>query len=82
MVATHLGKRFSTNGEVYPVTRERLEMLAARPGWFPTLGELLDWLSARRTTDTLPAREWRTMQWRWSRDLLWRKWRQRRRRKW
>jgi hypothetical protein len=81
VVATHLGKRFSTNGEVHPMTRERLEMLAARPGWFPTLGELLDWLRARRTTDTLPAREWRTMQWRWSRDLLARRWRQRRRRK-
>lgn len=81
VVATHLGKRFSTNGEVDPLTRERLEMLAARPGWFPTLGELLDWLRARRTADTLPAPEWRAMQWRWSRDLLRRKWRQRRRRK-
>lgn len=78
VVATHLGKRFSSNGEVDPVTRGQLEMLAARPGWFPTLGELLDWLRARRTADTLPAGEWRAMQWRWARDLLRRKWRQRR----
>jgi hypothetical protein len=81
IVATHLGKRFVEGGVVDPVTRERLEALARRRGWFPTVGELLDWLHAQRGTDELPGGEWRRMQWRWARDLIERKWRERRGRK-
>ena len=80
IVATHLGKRFVKNGCVHPVTRERLEAIARRPGWFPTVGELLDWLRAQRRTERLQRREWRRMQWRWAMDLARRNWEQRRRR--
>lgn len=76
IVATHLGKRFVENGQVHRVTRERLEELAGRSGWFPTTGELLDWLRAQRRSDALPRDEWRRMQWRWARDLGARKLRQ------
>lgn len=82
IVATHLAKGYVSNGEVHPETRARLEELARRPGWFPTVGELLDWLRARRNGDGIPAGEWRAMQWRWALDLGRRKLtaRQRRRR--
>lgn len=73
IVATHLGKGFVEGGEVNAVTRERLRELTARDGWFPTVGELLDWLRAQRTTDVLPAAEWRRMQWSWVWDLARRK---------
>jgi hypothetical protein len=78
IVATHLGKGYVRDSHVLPIVEERLEMLARRPGWFPTVGELLDWLRERRGVDTLPAGEWRRMQWRWARDLVVRKWKQRR----
>lgn len=69
IVATHFGKGFVRDGEVVSSTRRRLEELAARPGWFVPVGELLDWLRASRAEDTLPAAEWRRMQWHWARDL-------------
>ncbi len=83
IVATHFGKSFVRHGVVNPVTRARLEELAQRPGWFPTTGELLDWLRARRESETgcrgfLPAPEWRRMQWRFAIDLGSRKLRRRR----
>lgn len=74
IIATHLGKGFAPEGRLNPETRERLEELAARPGWFPTVGELLGWLEARRTSHHLPTREWRAMQWRWAWDLAQRGW--------
>ena len=70
IVATHFGKRFVDGGDVVPLVRQRLERLASRPGWFPTVGELLDTMRARRTTETLPAAEWRRMQLLWARDLV------------
>lgn len=73
IVSTHFGKGFARDGDVNPVVRKRLEMLSQRPGWFPTVGELLDWLRARRQSEMIPAREWRRMQWRWACDLLRRK---------
>jgi hypothetical protein len=69
IVATHLGKGFVRDGVVHQETRALLERLASRNGWFPTTGELLDWLRAQRTSHELPATEWRRMQWRWARDL-------------
>jgi hypothetical protein len=80
LVATHLGKGFVSDGEVHPRTRRTLESLERRGGWFPTVGELLDHLAGRRNESTLPADEWRRMQWRWAWDLARRKWSQRRRR--
>jgi hypothetical protein len=73
VVATHFGKRFAKGGELNPITRERLTALARRDGWFPSVGELLDWLRARRqdagaTDGRLPRSEWRRMQWRWGVD--------------
>ena len=70
IVATHFGKGFASSDKVNPETQRLLESLAARKGWFPPVGDLLDWLRARRDSDRLPAREWRRMQWRWARDLL------------
>jgi hypothetical protein len=81
IVATHFGKGFVRHGQVEPLTRQRLERIAERPGWFPTVGELLDWLRAQRSSDVLPVGEWKRMQWRWARDLVARKLRQRRRKR-
>jgi len=74
IVATHLGKRFTEAGVVNPETRRLLERLAAKPGWFVPVGELLDWLRSQRPEGaTLPPGEWRGMQWRWAWDLVKRK---------
>jgi hypothetical protein len=70
IVATHFGKGFVRNGRVVDAFRHRLEMLARRPGWFPTVGELLDWMRVRQRHDVLPPEEWRRMQWTWARNLL------------
>jgi hypothetical protein len=70
IVATHLGKGFGNGGQPHPETRRLLELLVRRAGWFPTVGQLLDWLRSRHQSDGLPADEWRRMQWRWARDLL------------
>lgn len=76
IVATHFGKRFVENGQVNPLTRERLSALARRDGWFPTTGELLDWLRTQRPAgapETLPPGEWRRMQRQWAVELILRK---------
>lgn len=70
LVATHFGKGFVSDRGVHPVVRERLEALAQRPGWFPTVSDLLDWLLARRDATDLPRCEWQRMQWQWARDLI------------
>ena len=80
IVATHLGKGFTRHGEVDRLVRRRLEMLAARDGWFAPVGEILDFLRARRPSGELPPDEWDRMQWRWARDIVRRKLRQNRRR--
>ena len=73
ILATHLAKEYAVDGVVPAPVRERLEHIASRRGWFPTVGELLDWLAIRRGGGPLPPAEWRRMQWRWALDLLWRK---------
>lgn len=79
ILATHFGKGFVENGVVHPETKRLLERLARRPGWFPTVGQLLDWMREAREDFRLPRGEWGTMQRRWARDLLLRrKWRYRR----
>lgn len=75
-----LGKGFVADGKVHAGARETLEAVAYRPGWFPTTGELLDWLAARRPNQALPGPEWQRMQWRWFRELVLRRWRVRQRR--
>ena len=70
IVATHFGKDYAHGGRVHDTTRARLEALARRGGWFPTVGQLLDWLLERRHAESLPPREWSRMQWLWMRDLL------------
>jgi hypothetical protein len=73
IIATHLAKGYVQDGAVHPVTRQRLTELSKRDGWFPTVGQLLDWLREQRGTDSIPDSEWRAMQWRWARDLVVRK---------
>ncbi len=73
IVATHFGKGFVTDGRVDPRTQRLLTDLGRRPGWFVPVGELLDWLRAAGVGGTLPAHEWRRMQWRWLTDLVSRK---------
>ncbi|HYR10576.1 MAG TPA: hypothetical protein VEQ60_22560 [Longimicrobium sp.] len=80
IVATHLGKGFVKDGEVDRLVRRRLAMLAARDGWFAPVGEILDFLRARRASEELPPEEWDRMQWRWARDIVRRKLRHSRRR--
>lgn len=73
IVATHFGKGFVRDGRIHEPFRERVEALARRPGWFTTVGELLDWMRAEQRVDHLSPVEWRRMQWTWARDLLVRK---------
>jgi hypothetical protein len=73
IVATHFGKGFVRNGRLVDAFQERLEALARRPGWFTTVGELLDWMHTQRRDDRLSPAEWRRMQWTWARDLFVRK---------
>ena len=70
ILSTHLGKRFTEAGSVVPAVRERLTDLARRPGWFPPVGVLLDWMRERGGGAALEPSEWRRMQWRWLRDLV------------
>jgi hypothetical protein len=70
IVATHLGKSFCRGGKPHPQTQRVLELLSSRKGWFPPVGELLDWLRAQREREELPPGEWRRMQWRWAWDLV------------
>ena len=81
IVATHFGKEFVRNGKVDPVTTRVLESLVARDGWFVPVGTLLDHLRTQGAGDVLSIAEWEHMQWKWARDLLRRKLRQRRRRR-
>jgi hypothetical protein len=77
IVATHLGKGYGSGGRVHSGVERALRSLARRSGWFPPVGELLDWLRRQRQDEILPTGEWRRMQWRWMRDLAARKVRQR-----
>ena len=75
IVATHFGKDFVRDGALNPTTEARLRQMANRPGWFPTAGELLDWLRTTRATNSpesgvLPRMEWRRMQWHFAADLV------------
>ncbi len=80
IVATHLGKGFCRAGRVDPETTSILTRLAARPGWFVPVGELLDWLVDHGRASAVSAPEWRRMQIQWALDLVTRKARQRTRR--
>lgn len=79
IVSTHLGKGYVQDGFVNPEARRHLEELAQRPGWFPTVGELLDWLREQRKTDELPLFESISMEWKWAFDLCIRKLKERKR---
>lgn len=73
IVATHFGKGFVRDGSLLEMFRVRLEALARRPGWFTTVGELLDWMRTQQRDDRLSPAEWRRMQLTWARDLVVRK---------
>jgi hypothetical protein len=73
ILATHLGKGFVTNGRVHPTSRRLLEELARRPGWFPPVGELLDWLRDQHGETFLGRGERTRMERRWLVDLVRRK---------
>jgi len=46
IVSTHFGKGFLRDGRVHPGVEEVLTRLAQRPGWFPPVSTLLDYLVA------------------------------------
>ncbi len=81
IVATHLGKKFAVDGRMNPETETLLQRLAGRPGWFPNLSELLDFLRQERgaESDRMAPSEWRAMQWTYLRDVVRQKQAQRRR---
>ncbi len=80
ILATHLGKGYTTNGVVDARVDAAIRDLGRRNGWFVPVGPLLTWLRAQRGADmSLPGAEWRRMQWRWAFDLLTRKLARRRR---
>ena len=70
VVATHLGKGFVKDGVVDGTVRRNLEFLAERGGWFPTTGELLDWLRARTGGKILARSERFRMEIRFALDLV------------
>jgi hypothetical protein len=71
IVATHLGKGYTRDGRVRDDVCRVFEYLRARPGWYVPVGTLLDWLrTVRPGGETLPAGEWRRMQWRWAWGLV------------
>ena len=73
IISTHLGKRYVTDGRVHPDVERALRDIARRSGWFVPVSPLLDWLRTQQraaTAGTLPASEWRGMQWRWAVDLV------------
>jgi hypothetical protein len=45
IVSTHFGKGFVRDGRVHPAVAELLTRLAGRPGWFPPVSTLLDYLA-------------------------------------
>jgi hypothetical protein len=76
IVATHFGKGFVRNGQVDRLTQKRLETIAERGGWFVPVATLLDHLRENKAGETFSPEEWDRMQWRWARDLVRRKLRQ------
>ena len=70
ILTTHLGKGYSTAGKVDRAVEERLRDIADRKGWFCTVSECLDWLRNRNERETLPATQWRRMQWQYAWDTL------------
>lgn len=49
IVYTHFGKQFCKNGELNQMTKERLQDLVSRDGWFAPASEILDHLNRNRT---------------------------------
>ena len=49
IVSTHFGKRgYVSNGRLDPGVDEILRYIAAKPGWFVPVSEVLDYLRAQR----------------------------------
>ncbi len=75
ILATHIGKGFTKNGQVDARVEKILRDLAGRAGWFVPVSELLDWLLVAKKASvtaehTIPHDEWRRLQYRWARDLV------------
>ena len=70
ILATHLGKGYAENGRVNIETERLLVALSKRNGWFVPVGTLLEHLRAQGNGGTIPAAEWRRMQWRWLASTL------------
>lgn len=66
IAATHFGKYFVRNGRLNPATQEIFRDLAGRPGWYPSVSELLDHLRSRpQWQNRIGGYELRMMEWRW-----------------
>lgn len=51
LVYTHFAKGFCTDGVLNAITKERLQDLASRNGWFIPASEILDYLKQNRKKD-------------------------------
>lgn len=65
---THFGAGGARDGVVDPGVRARLEDLAARPGWFAPVSDVLDHLRATGHGGVLDDGARRRMEWRWVSD--------------
>ncbi len=72
IVATHLASGFVKDGRPEAEAEALLTEMAARPGWFVPVSELLDYLLQRFGERELPWWERHRMQWRWMLSRLFR----------
>ncbi len=70
---THFGKGFVENGKLHKRFADLMTELAARDGWFPTTGELLDYLHARGRGQNITAKERVNLESRWIAGIVKRK---------
>lgn len=62
---THFGHRFVRDGVLNPRFCDLMERLARRNGWFVPVGDLLDYIRAKREIHTLRPQERRRLERRW-----------------
>ena len=79
IVYTHFGKRFAEGSKLNETFEKRMTELAARGGWFVPVSTLLDFLESRRdgSSAEITGRQRAALEYRWIRERLTRRWRNR-----